>query len=87
MAEFKLSIHQIIARELFGESTETYEMERADLYQRLSRIMVGYTTELTDEALSRAYKLGYRAQIADGVAGNNEFLDAFTSTVRLIRSE
>ncbi len=87
MSEFKLSKHQVIARELFGESKATYGMERADLYQRLSHIMVSYASEPTDETMARVYKLAYKAQVADAVAGNDEYLNAFTSTVRLIQAE
>lgn len=86
MTEFKLSKHQVIARELFGESKETYEMERADLYQRLVRLCFeNITGELSDEQLARSYKVAYKAQLTDAVAGHDEFLDAFLSTYRSIQ--
>lgn len=87
MSEFKLSKHQVIARELFGESKETYEMERADLYQRLSSLMIGSIAGSSNDSRMRAYRLGYKAQVADALANNDEFLVSFARTVQLMQPE
>lgn len=87
MTEFKLSKHQVIARELFGESKETYEMERADLYHRVIRTICEHFYGETDEVLARSYQVAYKAQVADATAGHDEFLDAFISVYRSMHTD
>lgn len=46
MAEFKLSRAQQIARELWGEREEIWEMQTADVYQKLARDIVDVTVQV-----------------------------------------
>lgn len=81
-APLKVSLHQQIAREMFGENKEAYQMEASDVYLALVKYLHGITDESDDDEQRFAYSAAYRAQLQDARAGNSGFMQLMHSAIR-----
>ncbi|MCB9822750.1 hypothetical protein H6800_00560 [Candidatus Nomurabacteria bacterium] len=83
MVEFELPTHQRIAREIFGETEKAYSMEPADVYQALTKAVIGFDTTSSDAQLAFAYNEGYRNQMLDARRGNTMMMELLAAACPL----
>lgn len=81
-SKFNLPLSQQIARELFGETKEAYEMGAAEVYLALVKRLHGITEESDDDEQRFAYATAYRAQLQDASSGTTNLMRLLHTAAR-----